>query len=129
MKRLLFALIAAAMACRRAEVPSTQTAPPAPPPATAAPSPERGRQFAAQYGCNVCHVVPGVQGPQGALAPSLAGIASRPLFSNGKVETNADNLAKFIENPAAMNPQSSMPPLSVPTADARDIAAYLETLK
>ena len=124
---LLMSALFAALACNRGE---TKTATNAQPP-QAAPnkSADRGRELAAQYGCNVCHVVPGVEGPQGALAPSLAGFASRPLFSNGKVENNVDNVAKFVENPAAMNLQSSMPPLGVPTADARDIATYLATLK
>lgn len=127
MRRLfLMSALFAALACHRGE---TKTAAAQPQPPAANKSADHGRELAAQYGCNVCHVVPGLEGPQGALAPSLAGFASRPLFSMGKVENNAANVAKFIENPASMNPQSSMPPLGIPTGDARDIAAYLETLK
>jgi len=90
---------------------------------------ERGRTLAAQYGCNVCHAMPGVDGPQGSLGPSLAGIASRPTISLGTVQNTTANLVQFIQNPASLNPQSSMPPIGLPDADAKDIAAYLLTLK
>jgi len=90
---------------------------------------ERGRTLAGQYGCNVCHAMPGVDGPQGSLGPSLAGIASRPTISLGTVQNTPANLVQFIQNPASLNPQSSMPPIGLPDADAKDIAAYLLTLK
>ncbi|HET7436146.1 MAG TPA: cytochrome c [Thermoanaerobaculia bacterium] len=138
MKRLLLvSTLAALAACHRGETrtPATSSAPsPAATPSaqtstSTAPNAAHGHELIAQYGCNVCHDVPGVDGPHGAMGPSLAGVASRPLISNGKVENNAENLPKFIQNPLAMNPQSSMPPLDITTADAEDIAAYLQTLK
>ena len=112
-------------ACNRDEASKSLT------PAEPAPigNAERGRTLAAQYGCNVCHAVPGVDGPQGSLGPSLAGIASRPTISVGVVQNTPANLAQFIQNPASLNPQSSMPPIGLPDADAKDIAAYLLTLK
>ena len=102
--------------------------------ATPAPAPpignaDHGKALAAQYGCNVCHTVPGVEGPQGSLGPSLAGVASRPRISLGKVQNTPENLVKYLQDPAAMYPQSSMPPIGLTDADAKDIAAYLLTLK
>jgi cytochrome c2 len=82
-----------------------------------------------QYGCNVCHAIPGVEGAQGSLGPSLAGVASRPEISFGTVENTPANLAQFIQNPASLNPQSSMPPLALAGNDAQDITAYLMTLR
>ena len=90
---------------------------------------DRGRQLAGQYGCNVCHAIPGVEGPQGSLGPSLAGLASRPEISFGTVQNTPANLAKFIQEPASLNPQSSMPPVGLTAPDAQDITAYLLTLK
>jgi cytochrome c2 len=90
---------------------------------------KRGQQLVAQYGCNVCHTIPGIDGPHGTLAPSLEGLASRPSISFGKVPNTRQNLNQFIQNPASLNPQSSMPPLGLPAADAQDITAYLLTLK
>ena len=113
-------------ACNREEAskPPAPAAPPAP-----IGNAERGRALAAQYGCNVCHAIPGVDGPQGSLGPSLAGIASRPTISFGTVQNTPANLTQFIQEPASLNPQSSMPPIGLVDADARDIAAYLVTLK
>jgi cytochrome c len=124
MKRLLpFLLI---LACNRApEAVSPASHQNAAPAANA----ERGRQLAAQYGCNVCHVVPGVDGPQGSLGPSLAGVAARPTISLNTVPNNPENLTRFIQDPAALNPQSSMPPMAIPVSDAQDITAFLLTLK
>jgi cytochrome c2 len=126
MKRFLFPLLLLlALACNRDEAAKSATPPPAPPTGNA----ERGKMLAAQYGCNVCHVVPGVEGPQGSLGPSLAGIASRPAISFGAVRNTPENLAKFIQEPASLNPQSSMPPIGLTEPDAKDIAAFLLTLK
>lgn len=120
MKRMVFVLLLS-LACNRAERP----APPSAPVGDAA----RGRQLMGQYACNVCHIVPGTEGPQGRLGPSLAGVASRPAISNGLVRNTPENLRQFIQSPASLNPQSSMPPIGMPDPDARDITAFLLTLR
>jgi cytochrome c len=125
MKRaaLLILLLAA---CNRGEEPAAATAPAAPP---AIGNPERGKLLAAQHGCNVCHVIPGVEGPQGSLGPSLQGVASRPMISYDTVPNTPANLVQYIQQPATLNPASSMPPLGVAPGDAQDIAAFLMTLE
>jgi cytochrome c len=90
---------------------------------------ERGQQMIAQYGCNVCHVSPGVRGPQGKLGPSFERIARRRTISNGKVPNTPENLVRFIQSPASLNPQSAMPPMGVSPVDAQDMTAYLLTLR
>jgi cytochrome c2 len=117
-------LLTMALACR--ETPSAQ-APQQPPPVPG--NAARGAQLTAQYACNVCHVVPGTQGPQGALGPSLAGVASRPTISNGTVQNTPANVRQFIQNPSSLNPQSAMPPIGMPDADAQDLTAFLMTLR
>jgi cytochrome c2 len=114
-------LLTLALACNRAETP----APPQAPVGNA----DRGRQLIAQYACNVCHVVPGTQGPQGRLGPSLAGVALRPVISNGVVRNTPANLRQFIQRPQSLNPQSSMPPIAIPDPDVQDITAFLLTLR
>lgn len=89
----------------------------------------RGKMLISQYGCNVCHAIPGVEGPQGSLGPSLDGLASRPVISAARVPNTTANLMQFIQNPASLNPQSSMPPIGLAPGDAQDITAYLMTLK
>jgi cytochrome c len=131
MKRLAFSLLlllvlALFQACNRDEAAKSMAKP-----AEAVPigNAERGKALAGQYGCNVCHAVPGVEGPQGSLGPSLAGLGSRPAISFGTVQNTPENLVKFIQEPASLNPQSSMPPIGLTDVDAKDIAAYLLTLK
>jgi cytochrome c2 len=125
MKRLplLLVTLILALACR--ETPAAQQPPPPPVAGDAA----RGKQLIAQYACNVCHIVPGTQGPQGALGPSLAGVASRPAISQGTVQNTPANLRQFIQNPSSLNPQSAMPPIGLPDADAQDLTAFLMTLR
>jgi cytochrome c2 len=127
MKRLLV-LALLAVACNRHE--TARSIEKAAPAATeAAGNASKGRELINQYGCNVCHAIPGVDGPQGSLGPSLAGVASRPTISQAAVPNNAANLAAFIQNPASLNPQSSMPPIAISSPDLQDVVAYLQTLK
>ena len=116
MKRILALLLLAA--CAR-ETPT---------PPAAAGNAERGRQLVAQYACVACHVIPGTNG-RGTLGPSLAGVASRPAISEGTVKNTPANLQTFIKTPQVLNPESAMPPISLPDADAHDIAAFLLTLR
>jgi len=125
MNRAPYLLLILTLACNREQ-------PAASKPQAAAPaaSPQAdARQLIAQYGCNVCHIIPGVEGAQGSLGPSLAGVASRPTLSEGTVQNTPANLAQFIQNPASLNPQTSMPPISITDDEAQTIAAYLLTLK
>lgn len=92
-------------------------------------NPERGKELITRYGCNVCHIAPGVPGSQGMLGPTLAGMASRPTVSDGKIPNTPENIARFIQSPSSMNPATSMPPLNVTPDDAQDLAAYLATLR
>src|ERR671913_2328383 len=98
MKRsgIVLLLLLAVVACNRDE--AAQSITPAPPPPIG--NAERGKQLAGQYGCNVCHVVPGVEGPQGSLGPSLAGLGSRPTISFGAVKNTPENLVKYLQDPS-----------------------------
>ena len=124
MKRLTFLLLFA-LACNRAETPQQPTATA---PAAADPRVENGRSLVARYGCTACHVIPNVEGG-GALGPSLAGIGSRPTISYGAVQNTPANLAQYVQDPATLNPQASMPPIAIADAEAEAIAAFLMTLK
>ena len=93
-----------------------------------APSVQRGKALITQYGCNSCHNIPGVQGPRGMVGPSLQHMASRESI-DGKFPNNPDTMAKWLQNPQAMDPQNSMPNLKVTPDDSRDMAAFLYTLK
>ena len=62
------------------------------------------------------------------MGPPLTGIATRGFIA-GIVPNNADNMIRWLQAPQAMYPEGAMPNLGVTDRDARDIAAYLDTLK
>jgi cytochrome c oxidase assembly factor CtaG/cytochrome c2 len=90
--------------------------------------PRRGRQVVRAYGCQTCHTIPGVTGARGVVAPSLAKMADRALVA-GHLPNTPDQLIRWIRHPQEPNRPSAMPDLGVTENDARDIAAYLYTLR
>ena len=89
---------------------------------------ERGRQLLAQYQCGSCHTIPGVASAGGRIAASLAGFGGRSYIA-GRVANRPPLLARWIEQPRALVPDTRMPSMGVSPADARDMAAYLLELK
>lgn len=101
---------------------------PAPPPEVPLGSPVRGAQLIQQYGCGSCHTVPGVSGADGLVGPPLTRFGARSYIA-GELPNSGDNLQRWIRDPRAVEPNTAMPNLGVSPLDARDIAAYLFTLK
>ena len=91
-------------------------------------NPDRGPQLIRSYGCGTCHTVAGVTGANGLVGPPLSGIAQRAYIA-GVLPNAPENLVRWIENPKAVDSLTAMPVLGVNSADARDIAAYLYTLR
>jgi nitronate monooxygenase len=90
--------------------------------------PAHGRELIPRYGCQNCHVIPGVEGAVGKVGPSLAGIASRAQLA-GKLPNQPANLLLWIREPQRVSPGTAMPELGVTEQDGKDIAAYLYTLR
>lgn len=89
---------------------------------------EAGRVALSRYGCTTCHMIPGVTDARGLVGPSLAQLANR-LYVAGVLPNTPDNLIRWIENPPEIDPRTAMPKLGVDETNARNIAAYLYTLK
>jgi cytochrome c len=89
---------------------------------------DRGRVAIRQYGCQTCHVIPGVTGADALVGPPLNGIGSR-VYIGGVVTNSADHLIAWLKDPQAFEPLSAMPALGLTDQDARDITAYLLTLR
>lgn len=112
------------------------TAPPAPAcgrgPDTPAPSAtadvQRGRQALHQYACSACHTIPGVTSSSPQVGPPLQGMAGRRLIA-GTLANTPDNLALWIVQTQKVKPGTAMPDMGVAPQDARDMAAYLATLR
>ena len=88
----------------------------------------RGRVAIRQYACQTCHVIPGVTGANALVGPPLNGIASRSYLA-GVLTNTPDHMIEWLRNPQEIDPLSAMPDVGVTEQDARDIAAYLYTLR
>ncbi|HEX7192063.1 MAG TPA: cytochrome c [Thermoanaerobaculia bacterium] len=86
-----------------------------------------GKELVAKYGCASCHVIPNVE-PKGMVGPPLQHVASRQIIG-GKLPNSPENMMAWLQNPQLADPNNSMPNLGVTPADARDLTAFLETLK
>lgn len=90
--------------------------------------PDRGKRVIVRVGCGSCHAIPGVQNADGKVGPPLSGIASR-TFVAGMLPNTPPNLVRWIQTPQSIVPGNAMPNMELNDHDARDIAAYLETLR
>jgi cytochrome c2 len=90
--------------------------------------PEHGKGAIQKYGCAACHVIPGIPGANGQVGPSLEGIGGR-VYLAGQLQNTPDNLRKWVEDPQGIRPGTAMPDMGVTDEDARDITAYLYTLR
>jgi cytochrome c2 len=89
---------------------------------------ESGKVAINRYGCGACHQIPGIAGAEGAVGPSLAGIGTRAEIA-GVLPNDPKNLIRWIRVPQQIVPGNGMPDQGISEAEARDIAAYLYTIK
>lgn len=89
---------------------------------------ERGRQALQDYGCISCHTAPGIPRSEALVAPPLNNWADR-RFIAGQFPNTPENLIPWIMAPQALIPGTAMPDMGVTNQDARDISAYLYTLR
>lgn len=88
----------------------------------------RGAGLIGYYGCGSCHSIPGIAGADALVGPPLDHFARR-VYIAGVLRNTPDNLALWIHDPQAIVPGNVMPIMGVDKRDARDIAAYLYTLR
>jgi cytochrome c len=88
----------------------------------------RGPATLQMYGCGACHTIPGVEGANGKVGPPLVGLSDRGFIA-GKLPNMPDNLILWIKDPQGVDPGNAMPNMGVSDVSARDIAAYLYTLR
>lgn len=89
---------------------------------------ERGPALITTYGCGACHTVPGVKGANGNVGPPLTRFGDRTYVA-GVLRNSPSNLIRWIRDPQGVIPGNAMPDMGVTDAEARDIAAYLYTLR
>jgi len=88
----------------------------------------RGVEVIRQFGCGGCHTIPGVAAANGVVGPPLM-FFSRRTYIAGELANTPDNLVRWVMDPPAVEPRTAMPKLGLNDQQARDVAAYLYTLK
>jgi cytochrome c1 len=117
---LLLACAFAAVACESRAVKEAQ--------ALTGGSVSRGAPAIGKYGCAGCHTIPGIEGATSTVGPPLTQVAVRQ-YLGGHLLNTPGNMVKWIQHPQAIDPKNAMPELGVTDQDAKDIAAYLYTLR
>jgi len=90
--------------------------------------PVRGAEAITHYGCGSCHTISPIQSARGLVGPPLDGIRNR-VYVAGMLHNDAGNLTEWVHDPKAVNPKTAMPNLGVTMQEARDITAYLYSIR
>lgn len=88
----------------------------------------RGARLIRTFGCGSCHTVPGIRAADGVVGPPLY-FFSRRTYIAGELPNTPSNLVHWIREPQSVEPGTAMPRLGLDEQQARDIAAYLYTLR
>lgn len=81
-----------------------------------------------QAGCGGCHAISLTPGADGAVGPALDGIATRAELA-GRLANTPENMRRWLRHPQQIAPGNGMPDTGLTDRQARDISAYLYTLR
>jgi putative membrane protein len=87
-----------------------------------------GKVAIGKYGCGACHAIPGIDSANATVGPPLTQIAMRQ-YLGGHLLNTPTNMVKWIQHPQVIDPGHAMPELGVTDEDAKDIAAFLYSLR
>ena len=87
-----------------------------------------GRVAIQRFQCGACHVIPGIAGARGTVGPPLDAYGRR-VYIAGKLPQDAALLARWIADAPSFAPGTAMPKIEMTQAQARDMVAYLYTLR
>ena len=100
----------------------------APAPKPAGPAAAGERLFMADQ-CASCHTLRGTAASYGTVGPDLTHLATRSTLAALTIPNAPAQLEQWIVNPQSIKPGDRMPDLGLSRADARQIVAYLDSLK
>lgn len=89
---------------------------------------DRGKADIKSFGCGSCHMIPGIDNARGTVGPPLMYFGRR-VYIAGEVPNTPALLMQWIQSPQSIEPKTVMPALGVDESEARDMAAYLYTLR
>jgi len=87
-----------------------------------------GRDAITSRHCGACHDIPGVVGAHGVIGPPLASFSQR-TFVAGLLPNTPANLVRWLREPQRIDPLTAMPTLGLDEREARNVAAYLYSLR
>ena len=88
----------------------------------------RGKGVFESNACAFCHRIGGTQA-NGRTAPNLTHVASRPSIAAGMLETNPENISRWIADPPGVKPGTRMPKVPLTREEHEALVAYLSSLK
>lgn len=88
----------------------------------------RGRHVIEDRECGTCHTIPGIRGANGLVGPPLYWF-SRRTYIAGELPNTPENLVRWVRSPQSVEPNTAMPTIGLSDQEARDVAAYLYTLR
>ena len=91
-------------------------------------NPRVGKQVIESYGCGSCHTIPGIYTARGLVGPPLMFFGRRTMIA-GELPNSPENLVRWLKNPKQVEPGTAMPDLGLSDQQARDVTAYLYTLR
>ncbi|RLT37451.1 MAG: cytochrome c oxidase subunit II, partial [Chloroflexi bacterium] len=88
-----------------------------------------GEQQFLTSGCIACHTVKGNPVAVGKIGPNLTHFGSRTTLASGTLDSNTENIKKWLHNPPGIKPGSLMPNLNLSQGAIDKLTAYLQELK
>jgi cytochrome c1 len=88
----------------------------------------RGARVINDEDCGSCHTIPGIRGAHGLVGPPLMWMARRTYIA-GRLPNEPENMVRWVRGPELIDPQTAMPNPQLTEQQARDVAAYLYTLR
>ncbi|NUZ06759.1 cytochrome c oxidase subunit II [Schlegelella sp. ID0723] len=88
----------------------------------------RGQQVFLGTTCIMCHAIQGTNA-HARSGPDLTHVGGRRTLASGTLANTPEDLFRWIKDPQKIKPGANMPASTLPDADLRALAAYLESLK
>lgn len=90
--------------------------------------PAHGAAVIGQAQCGACHEIPGIPDAHGLVGPPLSAFGRRTMVA-GMLPNTPDALVRWLRDPQGVTPGNGMPDTHLTARQARDVAAYLYTLR
>ena len=90
--------------------------------------PEAGRRAFLATGCGGCHTLAGIDGASGLAGPILTNVVLRPTLAGETIPMSPETMTRWLLDPAAVKPGTTMPSVGLDEREARDLTAYLYSL-